>query len=163
VGEGELVMRLALDDPRVLELLAAWGVPYSWGAGTPRHGTTDWPDGAHGIAGGVGWDCSGFAQAALVRLGILSPMSPDRTAAALFNLCAPVIPGGERIGDLAFYGIGRISHVMVVIGPEVVFGACGGGSKTNADDPRAFVRIERLMYRADLVGIKRLVSPIESL
>ena len=43
-------MRLAVEDPRVLELLKAWGVPYSWGAGKPRDGATDgWPRGVRDV------------------------------------------------------------------------------------------------------------------
>lgn len=149
-------MILPLRDPLVLDILAAWGVPYSWGGGLPRHGKTAWPDGPRGIAGGVGWDCSGFAQAVLVRLGLLPENAPDRTAAGLYDISAPVMPGAAKVGDLAFYGAVRISHVMVVLGPGVVIGAAGGGQQTNGDDPRAYVKLERLRYRSDFAGVRRM-------
>jgi cell wall-associated NlpC family hydrolase len=155
-------LRLPLDDPRVLDLLTAWGVPYSWGAGIPRHGMTAWPTGARGIGGGIGWDCSGFVQAALVRLDLLPPMAPDRSAGGLFAIASPVVMGAEQLGDLAFYGISRISHVTLVIAPGVVMGANGGDSTTNADDARAYVKLEKLTYRSDMVGVRRIVSKVES-
>jgi cell wall-associated NlpC family hydrolase len=155
-------LRLPLADTRALDLLSAWGVPYSWGAGFPKSVQSTWPDGARGLAGGVGWDCSGFAQAALVRLGLLSPAAPDRTAGGLYDLMVPVVPNQERLGDCAFYGIGRVSHVMVVLGTDLVLGASGGGSATNGDDPRAYVKLERIMYRNDFVGIRRIRPDIEA-
>lgn len=148
-------LTLPLGDETFLDLMRAWGVPYSYGAGAPADGHASWPDGSPGIAGGIGWDCSGFAQACLVRMGMLSERAPDRTAAALYDLCQPVPVGSEHMGDLAFYGVGRVSHVTVVVAPGVVLGACGGTSKTNSDDPNAYVKLARLDYRPDLVGVRR--------
>ncbi len=152
-------LRLPLTDPAALDILSAWGVPYSWGGGLPRHGRTAWPDGPRGLAGGVGWDCSGFAQAVLVRLRLLPDNAPDRTAAALYDISMPVIPEAAQMGDLAFYGATRITHVMVVLVPGIVIGATGGGQMTNGDDPRAYVKLERLRYRADFAGVRRMKTP----
>lgn len=149
---------LTLDvlDDRVLEVLKAWGTPYSWGAGKPT--SEGWPDGVKGLFGGVGYDCSGFAQAALVRLRLLKEGDPDRTAAALFDLGEPVRLEDARLGDLAFYGAYRISHVTVCLGGGVAIGASGGTSKTNADDPKAFVQLQPITYRIDFRGVRRLPS-----
>lgn len=133
-------------DPRVADIVTAWGIPYCWGSGRP---STPWPP--HDA------DCSGFVQMALVRLGYLSPTYSDRTAHDLVMDSAPIIAGTEILGDLAFYGKGRvISHVMLCLGPGVVFGASGGTESTRADDPKAFVKIDRTHYRPDFVCIGRL-------
>ena len=150
-------MKLPIGDERLYDLLSAWGAPYSWGAGGPSHGYDAWPGGARGVAGGIGWDCSGFVQAALVRLGLLFPGAPRRSAAGLYDLSAPVPLGQERMGDLAFYGPGgRVAHVMLVLAPGVVYGARGGVSGTNADDPRAYVQIEPVTYWNAFLGVRRM-------
>ena len=148
--------RLKLDvlDDRVLWLLEAWGTPYSWGAGKPS--LDGWPLGVKGINGGIGYDCSGFAQAALVRLGLLKAGTQDRTAAALYDASDSVEIEDARLGDLAFYGQGRVSHVVVCLGGGVCIGANGGTSKTNADNPRAFVQVQPILYRVDFRGVRRL-------
>jgi cell wall-associated NlpC family hydrolase len=140
-------VRLPLADPRFLDLLAAWGSPYSYGAGAPNNAVNGWPYGVGGVHGGVGWDCSGFAQAALVRLSLLSGTAPDRSAAALYTIMAPVPDGQEQLGDLAFYGAAtHVVHVMVVVAPGVVLGARGGDQNTNGDQPKALVQLEPLKY-----------------
>jgi len=147
-------------DQRVSELLLAWGSPYSWGAGTPRDGGGTWPPSPlpKGLNGGRGFDCSGFAQAALVRLGILDKNAPDRTAASLWSVAAPVDETEARLGDLAFYGSGgRITHVTVCLGHGVCIGANGGGAATNGDNAKAFVQLQPLRYRNDLRGVRRIV------
>lgn len=154
------VLKLDVLDERVTELLLAWGIPYCWGAGTPVHGGGEWPPYPlpRGINGGRGFDCSGFAQAALVRLGLLDAKAPDRTAAALWDLAKPVDETEARLGDLAFYGPGgRISHVTVCLGFGATLGANGGGSTTNGDSARAFVQLQPIRFRADFRGIRRLV------
>ena len=144
--------RLKLDvlDDRVLWLLEAWGTPYSWGAGKPS--LDGWP---LGVKGG-GNDCSGFAQAALVRLGLLKAGTQDRTAAALYDASDSIEIEDATVGDLAFYGQGRISHVTVCLGGGVCIGANGGVSKTNADNPCAFVQVQPITYRVDFRGARRL-------
>lgn len=149
-------MRLPVGDERLYDLLAAWGVPYSWGAGGPSTGDS-WPDGTPGVKGGRGFDCSGFAEAALVRLGLMVPGAPRRSAAMLWDSATSVPIGTERMGDLAFYGpLGRAAHVMVVVGPGVVLGARGGDQTTNADAPKAYVQLEPLMYWSAFLGVRRL-------
>ena len=140
-------------DERVSALLDAWGTPYSWGAGRPT--ITGWPRGLPGTGGGIGYDCSGFAQAALVRLGILREGMPDRTAAGLFDATRPLRPDeAPQTGDLCFYGRTRIGHVTVILGPECAIGANGGTSRTNGDDPSAYVDLCRPAYRRDFGGIR---------
>lgn len=151
-------MKLPTGDERFYDLLAAWGTPYSWGAGEPKSSLTGWPGGVKGLRGGVGWDCSGFVQAALVRLGMLAPDAPDRSARTLYEDSKPVPAGTEQMGDLAFYGLlGRAQHVMLVVGTGVVIGARGGDATTNGANPRAFVQLEPLMYWSAFLGVRRLV------
>ena len=137
-------------------LIEALGVPYSYGAGTPA---SPWPGGAAGLAGGVGWDCSGYAQAGLVQLGLLSSGAVDRTAQSLADRASGVSSGDEREGDLAFYGASwsKVSHVMLCLGNGQVIGASGGGRATNGDDVGAYVKIFNTPeYRSDFLGVRRL-------
>lgn len=138
-------------DPRVIEcILARFGAPYGWAKGSPA--TADDPGSLRDDA-----DCSGMAQEALVVAGELDAEQPDRNAYNLAMVCDPIPRGQERPFDLAFYGShGKITHVMVVVGPGAVFGASGGGSRTHGDDPRAAVWLYRMDYRSDLVCIGRL-------
>jgi hypothetical protein len=113
--------------------------------------------GVSGIGKGIGYDCSGLAQVCLVKLGMLSPKAIDRTAQSLFNLCTPITIKEAKLGDLVFYGTGpkRVTHVVVYLGNGFALGANGGTSKTNADNPKAYVKIDRYNYRSDIVGIGR--------
>ena len=157
---------LDLTNIDVLELLRALGVPYVWGGGALADGPETWPEGARvQVPGGYvrGWDCSGFAQAALLALGQVRPDAwPDIRAHDLANACDPVHPGEEQIGDLAFYGgedaRGKsvISHVMVVLAAGLVIGATGGTSRTMGMDARACVAACPLRYRRDLVVVGRI-------
>ena len=137
-----------IQDPRVLLLLQAIGAPYAWGSGDLGNARQLWPDGP--------FDCSGFAQACLVALGMVRPRAwNDLSARGLADACDSVELEEARIGDLAFYGSG-VTHVTVCIGAGMTIGANGGGSKTNADDPRARVQIRPIVYRNDLVTVGRL-------
>lgn len=152
-------MKLAIDDPRVIELLAWFGTPYAFGAGEPKHALTCWPPNAPpvGHGGGKGADCSGLAGICLVHLGILPPTAPDRTAAGYFDLSKPIPTEMARIGDLAFYGQpGRVRHVTVCLGGGVCLGANGGGVNTYGANPAAFVKLDRIAYRADFLGCRRI-------
>jgi hypothetical protein len=132
-----------LQDERVLALLGTLGIPYWWGHGDPA---TVFP--------GPAYDCSGYAQGALVYLDLLSPQEPDRGALVLSSLCSHV-EDEPKLGDLAFYD-NPVSHVMVCLGGPWVIGATGGGSHTHGDDPSACVKLELLRYRKDLKMVGRL-------
>lgn len=132
------------------EIMEALGWPYFWGRGSPG---TPWGDGPAGV------DCSGFAQMALVRLGLLPRSAPDRGARALADSSDPVELGSQRTGDLAYYP----GHVMVVVGPpgagghSPVMGASGGGSTTFGTDPEARVKLfDSGAYRGDFVTYMRI-------
>ena len=147
--------------PGTVELLRALGVPYVWGAGALADGLRRWPEGAsvvhHGLATVYGFDCSGFAQLALLALGhVRADAWHDKGASALAYVCDPVIPGHEALGDLAFYGLGRISHVMVALDRGLVIGAAGGDSRDFGDDETACVQVRPLRYRSDLRTVGRL-------
>lgn len=161
-------LRVDVTDERVADLMSAWGVPYVWGAGGPSAANSSWPDGAVSLSDGadpnaVGWDCSGFAQAALVRLGLLLARAPRLNASALYARCTiTVSTGTEQLGDLAFYGQGGVAHVMLCLGGGVVIGATGGDHLTRGDQPRAFVQLQRINYRTDLWGARRLPPVLET-
>lgn len=141
-------LALFLHDERVIDLLGACGTRYYWARGNPA---TPW------AALKDGTDCSGFAQMALVRGNQLRQSEPDRNAAALANVCFEVPETTAfRLYDLAFYGGHHVSHVMVCLGGDWVLGASGGGPQTKGDDPRAFVKLERIAYRGDLICVGRI-------
>ena len=138
---------------------SAIGIPYSYGAGAP---SDPFPQGAKGIKGGHGYDCSGFVQGALVALGLLPETAPDRGAASLAKLGSPVAWGKQQPGDVAFYGT-PVTHVMLVrtepdaSGDSGVIGASGGHSYTNGDDPKAAVKtFGSMKYRGDFRGVCRI-------
>jgi len=135
--------RQLLKDPRVVELLSMIGTPYWWGRGTPK---TSWP--------AEYYDCSGFAQGALVYLNLLKPTEPDRGAYALANE-SDRVTDEPKLGDLAFYDK-PVSHVMVCLNKDWVIGATGGGSHTLGDDANACVKLVPLRYRKDLLVVGRL-------
>lgn len=145
--------------------LGALGVPYVYGGGSLQGAPMDWPDGAMVKGCSIrGWDCSGFAQAALWAAGYLRCAAwKDLRAEDIALRCEKVAPLRARPGDLAFYGppVG-IEHVMVVCqagydGRRVmVVGASGGNSRTRGDKPSACVKIVPLHYRRDLVMVGRL-------
>ena len=138
-------------DPRVIAaILDRWGAPYGWAEGSPA--TADDPGSLRDDS-----DCSGMAQEVLVIAGELDPGEIDRNAYNLAMVCDPIPRGKEQPFDLAFYGVGgKITHVMVVVGPGAVLGASGGGSRTHGDDPRAAVWLSRMDYRSDFVCIGRM-------
>lgn len=142
--------------PQALALCEALGAPYSWGAGKLSDVVAGWPGGVAGKGDGIGWDCSGFAQVCLMRLGIVRTDAwTDISAHDLANACRPVdVPA---LGDLAFYGSGgRISHVTVCLDARVCIGANGGVPSTNGNEPEACVQARPIRYRRDLVVIGAL-------
>ena len=162
-----VLLRLNLDDERVLELVKkCYGVPYVYGAGKPADAMVgDWWLGVQSALPNAprdcprGFDCSGFVQVALVRLGMLSKKAGDRGAAALYGDSLPVPEGGAVLGDLAFYGQ-PVSHVMLCLGGGLVYGASGAGAGTWGNNPAGFVKLDRVHYRTDFRGIRRL--PVEA-
>lgn len=148
-GGGVASNNNALDETEGLSDSIGW--PYFWAKGSPA---TPWTDGPKGV------DCSGYAQMALVRLGILSSGYADRGARALSDDSDPIIVGSQEPGDLAYYG----GHVMVVCGypkddggHSAVIGATGGGSLTFGTDPKACVKIyDSALYWSAFICYMRL-------
>ena len=94
------------------------GTPYQWG----------------GERAGVGFDCSGLAQAAWRSAGVSIP----RVAQAQFD-AGPQLPQGQALqpGDLVFFGGGPndVTHVGIVIDPA--------GQMIDAPHAGALVRMDR--------------------
>lgn len=144
----------------------AEGRPYSWGGGGPG---AAYPLGSPGTAGGVGWDCSGFALATLALLGRYPWEGVRLSSAGLANAALPVAEGDQLPGDLAFYTSGTgVSHVVVVLRPpdllgrSAIVGANGGGPVTNADDPASRVSLkDSHRYRKGFLTFGRLARPVD--
>lgn len=100
--------------------LAQVGTPYVWGGEQP----------------GVGFDCSGLAQAAYQRAGISLP----RVAQDQFD-AGPVLPAGTPLapGDLVFFGGGpaEVTHVGLFVGTQD-----GRALMVDAPHTGAVVRVE---------------------
>lgn len=132
--------------------LARLGAPYIWGA-----------VGQETKSGG--FDCSGLVVAALAAAGGpnwtgLPNPATRRSSAMLAEACDPVV-GEPRLGDLAFYGRGTVSHVVLVLERNIVVGANGGGrdctTPERALELGARVRLEAsYRYRSDLLRVGRL-------
>lgn len=125
-----------------MSITSAVGWPYMYGGGSPA---TPWSDGPKGV------DCSGLAQMALVRLGIMSSAETDRSAQGLADASYWVDEVDARKGDLAFYGESwdQVTHVTVILGDGTVLSASGSGTSG------AVVVRDKPGYRQDYLGIHR--------
>jgi cell wall-associated NlpC family hydrolase len=96
--------------------MAQIGTPYIWGGETP----------------GVGFDCSGLAQAAYKEAGVSLP----RVAQDQYD-AGPLLPAGTppEPGDLAFFGSGPddVEHVGLVVSPGVMVDAPFTGAFVRED------------------------------
>ena len=126
-------------------LLSYLHIPYIWG-GQSRDGL----------------DCSGLVGVWWVEIGFRSK-GFDTTADRLFDGYRTGQLPGERLGSgrfgaLAFYGSGTTAgHVTICYDDVACIGANGGAkSVTTAAEARrrgACVRMDRIAYRDDLLGI----------
>ena len=119
------------------------GLPYIWGGDDPIRGM----------------DCSGFAQEILEAFGAHPSPGQDLTAQGLYDALQKTGQyNNSGIGALAFYGkdFRRITHVAIIIGPNLIIEAGGGGSKTLTDKDaaaqNAYIRIRPLKRRSDLIA-----------
>lgn len=146
------------------------GVPYHWGGDFKR-----WKDGKD-----FGLDCSGFEQALADFQGIDEP--GDQTADGIMQIYkkrgyAEIPFGSEQEGDRVFYGSGTVldssgkrrlkaTHIVMVVGPNRIIGAQGGGSATTsaaiAKAQGAEIRYDRLTYRKDIICILRPTPKVAS-
>jgi len=94
------------------------GNPYVWGGTSLTHGT----------------DCSGFTQGIYRKFGVYLP----RTSAAQAAATRTVSSSQVQVGDLFFYGSGRVSHVALYI---------GNGQIIHASNHRDGIKISSAYYR----------------
>ena len=124
------------------------GTPYRWGGDDPLHG----------------FDCSGWAQEVCMAFGALKRGISKMRAQDLyrhFRANGVVLPPARlaEVGALAFFGKDEqsISHVGVCVSPIHMVHAGSGDSSTvtpaRAAEQNAFLRIDLIRYRQDLVGI----------
>jgi len=123
--------------------------PYQWGGG--RSSTN------------YGVDCSGLVLQAMRAAGIPDPKQ-GWTAEAYYEAFEPVTQA--QPADLAFYGAGTATHVVIVDEAQpgdtemMIVGANGGGpnilTAADAATAKAFVRRDRLAYRSDFLGFRSL-------
>ncbi|MBN6036612.1 C40 family peptidase [Amycolatopsis sp. 195334CR] len=81
------------------------GLPYVWGGNGPD-------------AGAAGFDCSGLTKAAYDSAGVELPRTADSQFRALGASAAE-----PSLGDLVFYGHGRIHHVGMYVGNGLMVNA----------------------------------------
>lgn len=121
IGAGALLSGhkpLTTGERLVAEANSVVGAPYVWGGNSPSSG----------------FDCSGFVEWLLKRLGLVAP-SFSVTADDLYRKHTRPIPASEvKAGDLAFYGTpDRVHHVMLVVGDgKNLVGASGGDRSTTS-------------------------------
>ena len=106
------------------------GVPYRWGAESPK-GSSD-----------PGFDCSGLTAWAWGQVGVGLP----HFSGAQMADSAPVPLGDLQPGDLLFYGPGGDEHVAMYI---------GGGQMVEAPFTGADVRITGARFGGGFVGAGR--------
>ena len=130
---------------RTLDLMSRFmGVPYLWGGETP-----------------FGFDCSGFAQAAMEFMGLRVPRDAD-----LQCFAGRPVQGEPRPGDLLFFGdatveapeaerLGAITHVAMSLGGTEFIHATQitWGVQRNSFDPAS--PIYRAWLKEHLAGVRR--------
>ncbi len=109
------------------------GVPYVWGAESPR-GTPGNPSG--------GFDCSGLVAWAWGQAGISLP----HYSGAQMADSTPVPLADLQPGDLLFYGPGGSAHVAMYV---------GGGEMIEATFPGTAVRIDPVRFTGTFAGAGR--------
>lgn len=124
------------------------GTPYLWG----------------GKCHLEGFDCSGFIQEVLNRVGI-DPVG-DQSSQAYFNFFSKNGTVSEpKAGALVFYGKSTtsITHISFCTNEHIVVEAAGGDAttlnKARAAQQRAFVKERLLSRRKDVVAIIMPIYP----
>lgn len=119
------------------------GVPYHWGGDDPISGQ----------------DCSGLVGEFLMASGVIKRGTPKMNAQMLFNFLEKQNSGTYPcVGAIVFFGksIKAISHVGFCIDPHYMIHAASGDSTTltkeRASEQNAFVRMDRVDYRKDLIA-----------
>lgn len=97
------------------------GNPYVWGGTSLTNGT----------------DCSGFTQGIYRHFGVSLPRTSSAQAAATRSVKSSEV----QVGDLFFYGSGRVSHVALYI---------GNGQIIHASNHRDGIKISNAYYRKPL-------------
>ena len=95
------------------------GVPYVWGAESPK-GSAD-----------PGFDCSGLTAWSWGQVGVGLP----HYSGAQMSDSAPVPLNDLQPGDLLFYGPGGSEHVAMYVGPGTMIEAPETGQSVHRDRP----------------------------
>lgn len=158
-----------LTELRVQAALAAVGVRYVYGAGSPRDARPgDLARLSRGVevpssAGRRGWDCSGHIQAYAVTVGDLDPAAVDRGAHALAMTALDQITLAEAVlGDVVVDDADsdlRVEHVRLYLGDGMTFSMSGGNRSTYGDNPNACGQIVPLRKYLTLARWKPSVRP----
>lgn len=116
------------------------GAPYRWGGSGPA------------------FDCSGYVQELLSFCGI--DPAGDQNAQAFHDYFKTNGIGTLKdTGALVFYGKDetKITHIEMLLGPNVTIGAIGGGSGTQSEEAAikygAFVKKRHFGYRLDIIAV----------
>lgn len=109
-----------------------------------------------------GADCSGGVLAVCVDNGLITAewANAHRITSAIFAACEDLGTdwGAAKVGDLACYS-GHVGLVVAFDGDDgcpLMLNWSGGTSVTKGDNPNASAKLQRVDYRADFTGFRRL-------
>lgn len=131
IKDGRETIEILQARSRMRDYAERWiGTLYKWGGDDP-----------------TGLDCSGFVIEVLKSEGLFTG---DTTANGLMNKYREVVPGNEKVCDMAFWttSAGRAYHVGLILAGNRVIEASGGDSGTRTEEDaaidNAYIKIRSL-------------------